>query len=76
MVARDIGPGPMILDGGGPETDLRVVCFGGVEAVPEPNRTDADPAKDGNEGVKAPNIAVPRTQPTTAEVPNPEGRNT
>ncbi len=55
MVARDIGPGPI---DGGPEIGLRVVCFGGVEAVPEPNRTDADPAKDGNEGVKAPNIAV------------------
>ena len=54
-MARGIGPGPI---DGGPEVDLRAVCLRGVEAVPEPNRTDADPAKDGNEGVKAPNIAV------------------
>jgi hypothetical protein len=57
MVARDIGPGPI---DGGAGIDLRGVCFGGVEVVPGPNRADADPAKDGNEGVKAPNMAVPR----------------
>lgn len=53
-MARGIGPGPI---DGSPEVDLRAVCLRGVGAVPEPNRTDADPAKDGNE-VKAPNIAI------------------
>ena len=72
MVARDIGPGSI---DGGPEIGLRVVCFGGVEVVPEPNRRDPDPAKDGNEGVKAPNIAVRTTQNRTgpeARYQNPE----
>jgi hypothetical protein len=38
----------------GRETDLLGVFFGDLE----PNRPDPDPEKDGNEGVKAPNIAV------------------
>jgi hypothetical protein len=49
---------------GGREPDLLVlgVFFGGVSAALdlEPNRPEPDPEKDGNEGVKAPNIAVVR----------------
>lgn len=59
-MAREVG----LIDGG-PEVDLRGVGFsrvgfGGVPAVPAPtpNRPDADPERDDNEGVKAPNIAV------------------
>jgi hypothetical protein len=72
MVARGIGPGPI---DGGPEIDLRVVCFGGVEVVPEPNRRDPDPAKDGNEGVKAPNIAVAYLRTGPRRGTNPETRD-
>jgi len=45
---------------GGREPDLLGAFFGGVSAALdlEPNRLEPDPEKDGNEGVKDPNIAV------------------
>jgi hypothetical protein len=50
---------------GDPDVDLRWVglsgvCFRGVPAVPAPTpkKPDADPEREDNEGVKAPNIAV------------------
>jgi hypothetical protein len=71
MVAREVG-----LIYGGPEVDLRGVGFsrvnfGGVPAVPAPtpNRPDADPERDDNEGVKAPNIAV-RARNRTRRTPD------
>ncbi len=53
MTAREIGPRD-----GGPDVDLREVCFGGVAVVLVPNRPDADPEKDDSVGVRVPNIAV------------------
>ena len=47
------------MDGtGGPELDLRGVCFVGVPVKLAPNRLDPEPENDGKEGVKAPNIVV------------------
>ena len=71
MVAREVG----LIDGG-QAVDLRGVgfCregFGGVPAVPAPtpNRPDADPERDDNEGVKAPNITVLRARNEPDELP-------